>query len=407
MKPINVVSLFDGMSCGQLALNRAGIPYKLYFSSEIDKFAIKVTQANYPDTKQVGDVSFVTADTFGYNLIDLVIGGSPCQGFSFAGKQLNFEDPRSKLFFEYVRVLNELREINPNIKFLLENVNMDKRSLAVISKYLGVFPVRINSALVSGQNRDRWYWTNIRTKNIGLFAEEIYSDIPQPADKGILLKDVLQPESEVDKKYYLSEKYIKGLEDWGKRNKEKGNGFKPEFRTPEEKSTALTTGASKSNSTYLKLDKKGNLRQSQNKASCLTGGGNSGGNHSDMDILLIPEEEITKEIKKFTSREFEVSISKEGKIRPYRPDKKKSGISEIGTVVNSEDKAVTITSNHAPKMYKEKPFRIRRLTPTECERLQTVPDNYTNYVSDTQRYKMLGNGWTVDVIAHILSYYKQ
>ena len=169
---MNVLSLFDGMSCGQIALNRLGIEYDNYFASEIDPHAIKVTQHNYPNTKQIGSVT----EVYGKDLpkIDLLFGGSPCQGFSFAGKQLNFDDPRSALFFEFVRVL---RETNPTY-FLLENVNMKQEYQEVISGLLGVKPIKINSALVSAQNRVRLYWTNI-------------PNVDQPEDKGIMLADIL------------------------------------------------------------------------------------------------------------------------------------------------------------------------------------------------------------------------
>lgn len=168
---MNVLSLFDGMSCGRIALYEAGIKVNKYFASEIDKHAIAQTQLNFPDTIQLGDVTQVK----GCDLpkIDLLIGGSPCQGFSFAGKQLNFKDPRSVLFFEYVRILRELKTINPDIKFLLENVRMRKECELVISNELGLFPVEINSALVSAQNRVRLYWTNIRTRTEGLFRKSL------------------------------------------------------------------------------------------------------------------------------------------------------------------------------------------------------------------------------------------
>jgi len=169
---INVLSLFDGISCGQIALNKLGIEIENYFASEIDKHAIKVTQHNYPKTKQLGSVIDVKAEDL--PKIDLLIGGSPCQGFSIAGKKLNFEDDRSKLFFEFVRLKNEL---NPKY-FLLENVRMKKESQDVISKYLGVEPIMINSNLVSAQNRVRYYWTNI-------------PNLTLPEDKNILLKDIL------------------------------------------------------------------------------------------------------------------------------------------------------------------------------------------------------------------------
>ena len=152
---MNVLSLFDGMSCGQIALNRAGINYDNYFASEIDKYAIKVTKNNYPDTIHIGNVLDVKSEDLPG--IDLLIGGSPCQGFSFAGKQLNFNDPRSKLFFEFVRLLEECK---PKY-FLLENVKMKKEYQNIITEMLGVEPIEINSNLVSAQNRKRLYWTNI------------------------------------------------------------------------------------------------------------------------------------------------------------------------------------------------------------------------------------------------------
>ncbi len=458
-RQFNVASFFDGMSCGQLALNAADVKYNKYFASEIDKYAMSVTQANFPDTIQIGNIQFVTADTFGNNKIDLVIGGSPCQGFSFAGKQLNFSDPRSALFFEFVRVLNEIQAVNPDVLFMLENVNMKKDHLRIISEYLGVYPVRINSNRVSAQNRDRWYWTNIKTRPLGFFLKELVSDIPQPPDKGIFLKDILQPENEIDKKYYLSEKYIKGLIAWGERNKEAGNGFYPEFRTGEEKSTAVTTGSAKQSSTYIiqhprgknkggmhskkvptltsnaweqnnhviKLDKKGNKKASQDKASCLTGGGHSGGNHSDMDIICVAmrgrkENEDSKweqqiEEAKGNKTNSLTTVEKDNLL--LIPEATKKGYTEIkpgecvdlrvassktrrGRKMTEKRNSLTTVEPNMCK-YTEN-FKIRRLTPVECERLQTVPDNYTNHVSDTQRYKMLGNGWTIDIIAHIFSF---
>lgn len=164
---LTVLSLFDGMSCGAIALREAGISVKKYFASEIDKQAIRQTQHNFPDTVQLGSVTEVKASDL--PPIDLLIGGSPCQGFSFAGKQMNFNDPRSKLFFEYVRILHEIQSYNPQVKFLLENVRMLKECENVITEQLGLFPVMINSSLVSAQNRVRMYWTNIRIKSVPNF----------------------------------------------------------------------------------------------------------------------------------------------------------------------------------------------------------------------------------------------
>jgi len=172
---INVLSLFDGMSCGQIALERAGFKVNNYYASEIDKYAIQVTMKNYPNTIQVGDITKLKGSDFPH--IHILMGGSPCQGFSLAGKQLNFNDPRSALFFEYVRLL---KEVKPDY-FLLENVRMKKEYQDVISKELGVEPILINSALVSAQNRKRLYWTNI-------------PNVTQLEDKHIYLKDIIENE---------------------------------------------------------------------------------------------------------------------------------------------------------------------------------------------------------------------
>lgn len=170
---MNVLSLFDGMSCGRIALERAGIKVDNYYSSEVDKYAIQVADKNYPqDAKnRLGDVKDIEGWEVGN--IDLLIGGSPCQGFSFAGRQLNFEDERSKLFFEYVRLLKECK---PKY-FLLENVIMKQEYVEVISDLLGVTPIRINSALVSATKRDRYYWTNIPS-------------VTQPENKNIVFNDI-------------------------------------------------------------------------------------------------------------------------------------------------------------------------------------------------------------------------
>ena len=228
---MNVLSLFDGMSCGQIALREAGVKIDKYFASEIDKNAIAQTQLNFPDTIQLGDVTKVKGDDL--PKIDLLIGGSPCQGFSFAGKQLNFKDPRSVLFFEYVRILREVKAINPNVKFLLENVRMRKEYEAVISDELGLYPVEINSSLVSAQNRVRLYWSNIKTRKEGLFGE-LYTDIPQPKDMGLLLEDILEPEEAVPDKYNVSEASKRRIEKLQKQR----SGFAPKIN-PDKSGTLL------------------------------------------------------------------------------------------------------------------------------------------------------------------------
>jgi len=327
-KKIKVLSLFDGISCGRVALGRVGFTDIEYYSSEIDKYAIQIAQKNYPNTIQLGDVEMINYESgilFDKNCqthidkIDLLIGGSPCQGFSFAGKQLNFDDPRSALFFEFVRIL---KEVKPKY-FLLENVRMKQEYQDIISEHLGVKPIMINSSLVSAQNRVRLYWTNI-------------PNIEQPEDKGILLKDIL--EDEVDEKYYFDKNIGVTI---------KGKNALNKVRV--------------------------SLRNKAQKARCLTAGGQNRTNAGATNIC----EQIGKiDIKGFDS---------------------------IKRVYSEEGKSPTLTSmqggHRQPKILEN--IRVRKLTPIECERLQTLPDNYTEGISNSQRYKALGNGWTVDVITHI------
>ena len=341
-----VLSLFDGMSCGQIAFKDMDVKINTYYASEIDKFAIAQTQLNFPETIQLGSIEDWRKWELDWSKIGLILAGSPCQGFSFAGKQLNFEDPRSKLFFVFVDILNHVKKVNPNVKFLLENVNMKKESQRVINNCLGLFPVRINSNLVSAQNRDRLYWTNIKIKMVGLF-NEIHSDISQPKDRKILLKDILQPENDINKKYYLNSKLINNI-----------------------------------NSNYLKLDKKGNKKADQNKAACLTGGGNSGDNHSDMDIICVTD--VGRRLdENGTRKDHDNTLTYTRELQ-----------------FNKNYKTNCLTSVQKDN-YLTNGVMLRRLTPLECSRLQTVPCWYKWNCSDTQQYKMLGNGWTVEVIKHI------
>jgi len=317
---MNVLSLFDGMSCGQLALHRAGIHYDNYYASEIDVYARAVTQINFPKTCQLGNV--IGLDTSQLPVISLLIGGSPCQGFSFAGKQLAFDDPRSILFFEFVKILKKLREINPDIKFLLENVRMKKEHLDVITEQLGVEYICINSALVSAQNRVRYYWTNI-------------AGVVQPKDLGIMLCDILETGVvDRDKSYCIDANYWKGtnVEDYIKKGR---------------RQIAFTE------------------RRSEEA------------------------KKIRKEYRKLYGRDFS---PRRAKVLAARKDGKMN--------------CLTATYSLKEHTLIDESLFYRKMTPVECERLQTIPDNYTNIASGTQRYKMIGNGWTIDVIAHIFNHLK-
>lgn len=391
---MNVLSLFDGMSCGQLALNRAGIKYDNYYASEIDKYAIKITQYNFPYTIQIVDVTKIDVSTL--PKIDLILAGSPCQGFSFAGNGLNFEDPRSKLFFEFVRILREVKERNPDVKFLLENVEMKREHELTISRYCGIAPLRINSALVSAQNRVRLYWTNIAEKTWGLFGDK-FIDIPQPKDKRIFLKDVL--EDEVDEKYYLSKKALRRIE--------RSLYSKPQINP--EKTGAIST---KNNSGQLSIDSgttlicvtnQDGILSERNKSTCIDANYHKGmDNHSARTMVvhsLHPRSGNGQGGKGHLMKE-------DGK--SYAHDTMNSQAVEIIQTARGynngglfTEKSPLVTSN---SWEQNNTLRLRRLTPIEVERLQTVPDNYTACVSDSQRYKMLGNGWNVDTICHILQY---
>ena len=321
---MNVLSYFDGMSCGQIALSEMGFKVDNYFAAEIDKYAIEQTKHNFKDTIHIGSVVDVKIENL--PKIDLFIGGSPCQGFSFAGKQLNFNDPRSKLFFEYANTLKKLRDKNSEILFLLENVNMKKEHLRIISECLGVFPVRINSSLVSAQIRDRWYWTNIKTKKIGLFGD-VYSDIPPPKDRNIVLADIIESGFvDREKSYCLDANYFKGS----------------------------------------------NIEQYLKKAR--------------RQLVFSIKEQRTDEAKK---------IRRETGSNPFRA--KEQVVREDGKVACLQ---TSLTNDHT--IYDGLTFR--KLTVKECSRLQNIPDWYEWIVSNTQAYKMLGNGWTVDVIKHIFSF---
>ena len=289
-KPVNirnVLSLFDGMSCGQIALERVGIKVEDYFASEIDKYAIKIAKKNHPNTIHVGDVTQLDSSTL--PKIDLLIGGSPCQDLSLAktgGKGLDGDS--SRLFFEYVRLLKDLKPMY----FLLENVKMKKEYRDIISGLLGVAPICINSNLVSAQNRQRLYWTNL-------------PNVSQPEDKGITLGDIIY-----DDTYKV-------------------------FKDPRIAKTKVITA------NYVKWDISGKGHWSQQNRAYFKG----------KKMCTVPQANAT---------------------------------GKLNIVLDCENNI------------------YRRIHPIEAERCQTVPDNYTEGVSTTQRLRMIGNGWTVDVIVHLL-----
>ena len=209
MKGINVLSLFNGMNTGRQALENIGIKVDKYYSSEIKPYAIQLTQYHFPDTIQVGDVTKWKEWNIDWKSIDLVLSGSPCQDLSAIGKRSGINGKKSSLFFVFIEILNHIKSFNLNVLFLQENVgSASKLDVGIMSRALGVYPIRINSSLVTAQLRDRYYWSNIRTKQDGMFGDLI-TDIPQPKDRKILLKDIITSgQVDRDKSVCLIERYI-------------------------------------------------------------------------------------------------------------------------------------------------------------------------------------------------------
>lgn len=400
---MNVLSLFDGMSCGRIALDRLGIKVDNYYASEIDKYAMKVSEANYPDIIQVGDVTALDLSTL--PKIDLIMGGSPCQGFSFAGKQLAFDDPRSALFFEFVRCVKEL---NPKY-FLLENVRMKKEYLDVISEYMGVEPICINSALVSAQNRVRYYWTNI-------------PGIEQPEQRGIVLRDILETnKSDIldNIQEYISkqsvEKYVEDV------NAEFNDPYNKKT-VKGDKSTTLRTNSSNGNmwvnekairETHYTPKQVETISNKENKSYALTASypaarpRRSKAKHEKTMVKVNDMNNLpsgTDYIYDQNDKSYKLSGHREPKVLAgafggrYDDD----GTIKQHLELRQGGKTNSLTTVQKDNVVTKDNVYWRKLTCRECERLQTVPDDYTNHVSNTQRYKMLGNGWNIETITHIL-----
>lgn len=376
---MNVLSLFDGMSCGRITLSELGIPVEKYYASEVDKFAIKATMQNFPDTIQLGDVRELEVNRL--DKIDLIIGGSPCTNLSMSGKRKGlstkegmevldlqtylelkengFEfEGQSYLFWEYIRIYHELIKRGDNPKFFLENVEMGKKWESVFNETMGRKGIHINSALVSAQNRRRIYWT------------DIHGDIPQPEDRGILLKDIL--EEEVDEKYFLSDKMIECLKGRVKTENNPICVAMPACLTP--KRTEYGKQIRKEYEAGIVKEQRKNIQQLEpredGKTNCLT--------TVQKDNLII----VSGTIRAFGGKHF----------REIKSGKSCTLLARARNDGNSQP-CVQIGA------------KIRRLTPTECARLQTIPDWYKwDGISDTQRYKMLGNGWNIETIKHIFKY---
>ena len=345
---MNVLSLFNGMSVGKMALESLGIEVDKYYSSEIDRYANQATQALFPNTIQLGDVTRWREWDINWASIDLVTGGFPCQAWSMAGKQLGDKDERGMLFWTMLDIMKHVKHYNPKANFLIENVKMKKEFEEYITTHtknaLGhVHKILINSALVSAQNRNRYYWTSFK--------------VDQPEDKGILLKDIL--EFEVDDKYKLSEKLLAGFKRKRERRSEMNSGFD-----------------------------KLNIRELDQKGSCLTA-------RYHKTAMSDPF------VRRGAMRGRYIVGGKRG---DHLVDSQK-GITEQRIELRKDEKTNTLTTVQKDNLAVSDD-NIRRLTPRECMRLQTIPEHHIDTllnagISNTQLYKMTGNGWTMEVIKHI------
>ena len=307
---INVLSLCDGISCGKVALDRAGIKVNKYFASEIDDNAIAVSEKNHEGIIRLGDIT--KWQEWDLPHIDLIISGTPCCGFSRAGKMLNFKDPQSKLFFEFVDILNDIKAKNPDVLFMLENVKMKTEWRDTITSYVGINPIEINSKLVSAQNRLRTYWTNI-------------PGVDKPKDKNVKLVDVLEDNVDVE---YVERQGIM-------------------------------------------------LDSSLSEAS--------------MNLVNVVDGEV--HISQAVKKGYIVAEDGDGVNLSFPTSKTRRG-RVIKQKSSTLDRQCEVCVYHDNK--------IRRLTVRELERLQTLPDGYLDGFSNAIAYQTIGNGWTVDVVAHIL-----
>lgn len=371
---MRVLSLFDGISCGQVALERAGIPVEVYYASEIDKYAIQITQKNYPDTIQLGDVTKIDFTEF-IGKVDLIMGGSPCQDLSIAGKRAGLQGERSGLFYKFVEAIEVIK---PKYFLLENNVGMPKEAYEEISRLMGCYPIEINSALVSAQTRKRYYWTNIGHQQYNLFGFPTV-DIPQPENKGILLKDVLETGIAPNEKSRCIQSSIGRTTEREYFKKNQGQMVAEPLRIPENtvKGYAEIGPGECMDLTHIN-SKTRRGRAMKEKCNCLQ-----------------------------TQSEFYQYLE------PLQLGHISNTNAQANRVYSVHNKSVTLKANGGgggakTGLYKidlpDGEYLIRKLTPIECERLQTLPDNYTEGISNTQRYKTIGNGWTVDVIAHLFSF---
>ena len=375
MKEQVVLSLFNGMNTLRQAMENVGIPVKKYYSSEIKPYAIKLTQHHFPDTIQLGDITKWREWDIDWSEITFVGSGSPCQDLSIAGKRAGLSGDKSSLFYTFIDILEYVKGLNPNVKFLQENVgSANIIDVGIMSRELRVYPVRINSNLVVAQNRDRYYWSNIRTKQYGMFGD-LVTDIPQPKDRNVYLKDIIES-GNVDK-----EKATAILESQSRcvvNQKSLKQRADKDFITVVKEVIQLNSSTESGKTQPYQQNRVYDIN-GLFPAICTTNNG------------LI-------QVKEATTKGF-VEVGKGDCVDLAYPE----GKTRRGRLMTNKSNCLMEAGN---EFYTNNGYYLRKLTQTELERLQGFPDGYTSILSYGQAASVLGDGWTLPIIEHILSFYK-
>ena len=369
---MKVLSLFNGMNTGRQALENVGIKVEKYYSSEIKPYAIELTQHHFPDTIQVGDVTKWREWNIDWKSIDLILSGSPCQDLSAAGKRAGINGKKSSLFFTFIEILEHIKSLNSKVLFLQENVgSASKLDVGIMSRALGVYPIRINSSLVTAQLRDRYYWSNIRTKET-MF--DIVTDIPQPKDRKIMFKDIITAGFVDKEKTGCLMESISRVQHTDKGIKSREKFGVPQIYVDTDKHTCLNTGSGNSGSQeYLKHR-----------------------NETTGMITLIYEHNNELRCKTNTAKGFDI-VTENDCIDLSFP----TSTTRRGRVTKGKSPCIMESNNN---LYSYKDGIVRTVNKIEMCRLQGFPDDYCDILSTRKAGSLLGDGWTLPIIEHIFSF---
>ena len=380
---MNVVSLFNGMNTGRQALENVGIKVNKYYSSKIKPYAIELTQHHFPDTLQVGDVTKWKEWDIDWKSIDLVLSGSPCQDLSAAGKRAGINGKKSSLFFVFVDILNHVKSLNPNVLFLQENVgSASKLDVGIMSRALGVYPVRINSKLVTAQLRDRYYWSNIRTKET-MF--DLVTDIPQPKDRGIMFKDIITDGRVFRIKSTTLLEGIVSKTTFKNNNSENAQNY-----------LKSRDAIGMCPIVYVDTDKHVALKMQNNRNNQGSQESLKHRNETTGMITLIYEVNNELRCKTNTKQGFDI-VTENDCIDLSFP----TSTTRRGRVTKGKSPCLMESNNN---LYSYKDGIVRTVNQIEMERLQGFPDGYTSILSKAKAGSLLGDGWTLPVIEHIFSF---